>query len=577
MRLPVADKSQALKKMWALMTQDRKRFAMVLILQLSAAALGVVVPLVIGRMVDKIEGGVSLSFVRNAVILVSLIVIGQAMLTYFATRESNIFAEHLLDKLRRRVVWAVTHLPLGTVERAGTGDMIGRTTNDVERIQYFIQSALSRMVMVVLTVTFTVAALIVNAPLIGTAAALSALPSFFAIRWYIRRSIPAYHAVSANQAGLAGVVSETIEQNGTIDAMSMGPSRVRRVETVVREIWDNELYTAWTRSIFVSMMQLCICAPLLVVIGLGTFFFTRDTVTFGVLTTSALYAMQLRSPLMEVGWWVDEMQFASVSLARIFGAESVYEKQENRGNKRARNGCVDVKNVHFSYDDGEEVLHGLSLKVEPGQTLAIVGPSGAGKSTLGRLIAGINPPDKGEVLIGGAEVTQIEEKTLHSTVAMVTQEHHVFFGTLAENLALAKENATREEMLEALACVGATWVETLEDGLDTKVGSGALALTPPQAQQLALARTVLLDPDVLVLDEATSLLDPRAARSLEHSLAKVLEGRTVISIAHRLYTAHDADKVAVVLDGMLTEWGSHDELVELGGQYAKLWESWQRG
>jgi ABC-type multidrug transport system fused ATPase/permease subunit len=199
----------------------------------------------------------------------------------------------------------------------------------------------------------------------------------------------------------------------------------------------------------------------------------------------------------------------------------------------------------------------------------MVGPSGAGKSTLGRLLAGIHPPRTGSVTVGGVGLVELPLDDLRGHVALVTQEHHVFVGTLRENLALAAPpGATDDDIREALDAVDAlTWVELLPDELDTVVGSGGRQLTDAQAQQIALARLVLADPHTLVLDEATSLIDQR-------SLAAVLHGRTVIAIAHRLFSAHDADRVAVVEDGRITELGSHDELVAAGGSYAALWDSW---
>jgi ABC-type branched-subunit amino acid transport system ATPase component len=232
--------------------------------------------------------------------------------------------------------------------------------------------------------------------------------------------------------------------------------------------------------------------------------------------------------------------------------------------------------VHYAYRAGHDVIVGVDLVVQPGERLAMVGPSGAGKSTLGRLIAGIDRPRTGSVSVGGVELADMPLDTLRQHVALVTQEHHIFIGSVHDNLALAKPSATDEEIRHALESVDAwEWTQSLPDGLATELGTTGHPLSPAQAQQLALARLVLIDPHTLVLDEATALLDPRAARHLERSMSAVLTGRTVIAIAHRLHTAHDADRVAVVDGGTIVELGTHDELLARDGQYASLWRSWR--
>ena len=267
----------------------------------------------------------------------------------------------------------------------------------------------------------------------------------------------------------------------------------------------------------------------------------------------------------------------AASLARLLGVAQVPDDREVSG-AVPRDEKLDATDVRFSYVDGRDVLHGVDLDVGVGERIAMVGPSGAGKSTLGRLLAGIHPPRTGAVTVGGVGLVELPLDDLRGHVALVTQEHHVFVGTIRENLALAIPpggDSGDEAIRAALDAVDAlVWVELLPEGLDTVVGSGGRTLTAAQAQQVALARLVLADPHTLVLDEATSLIDPRAARHLERSLAVVLEGRTVIAIAHRLFSAHDADRVAVVEDGVISEFGSHDDLVAADGSYAALWRSW---
>jgi ABC-type multidrug transport system fused ATPase/permease subunit len=288
---------------------------------------------------------------------------------------------------------------------------------------------------------------------------------------------------------------------------------------------------------------------------------------------AALYLQQAIEPLDRLLQWTEQAQRGFASFARVLGVGQV--PPEPSGSATAPPGQrLEVRGVRFSYASGPEVLHGIDLDVYPGERLAIVGPSGAGKSTLARLLAGIDVPRDGVVSLGGTPVTDLDPAVRRRCVALITQEHHVFIGSLRDNLAFSAPGASDDHMLSALVAVGADWYADLPDGLDTQLGDGARELGPADAQQLALARLVLADPQMLVLDEATAALDPTTARRTERALAAVLTGRTVIAIAHRLNTAHDADRVAVLSDGRITELGSHDELLQADGEYAALWYSW---
>ncbi|MCI1675883.1 MAG: ABC transporter ATP-binding protein/permease [Ancrocorticia sp.] len=589
MRLPVASHRTVVTKVRGILRFHSGELTKVIVLQLLVALVAVVSPFLIGRAIDAVKAGIGATYVRNVVIALFVVVVAQGILAFFGERSAMVLGERIFRELRNRVVYAVTHLPLSVVESAGTGDLLGRTTHDVDRVSGFVQRGISRVIIIVLTILVTIVAAFLVDPRVGVVVVLPLIPMYFVVRWYISRTVPAYLAVSALWAGTSGVVSETIEQYQTVDSMSLGPNRISRMDTLIREVWRNERYTAWMRTLFIALMVLILYSPVLIAVLWGAFLMSHGLATLGAVTSVALYAQQLRSPLNELGWWIDEIQFAIASFSRIFGVEELLDGDEaelpsataEKVRSAAESGAdacfLHIEDLHFAYRAGEEVLRGVNLEVKQGETLAIVGPSGAGKSTLGRLIAGINAPTSGRVRVGGTDVTSVPEKERHGVVSLVTQEHHVFVGTIADNLRFARKNASDGQLREALDVVEATpWVEAFEHGMDTLVGSGGVTLTPAQTQQVALARIVLLDPQILVLDEATSLLDPHAARSLERALAHVLEGRTVISIAHRLYTAYDADRVAVMIDGKLAELGTHDELVASHGEYAKLWETWQQ-
>ncbi|HWS31455.1 MAG TPA: ABC transporter ATP-binding protein, partial [Actinoplanes sp.] len=272
-------------------------------------------------------------------------------------------------------------------------------------------------------------------------------------------------------------------------------------------------------------------------------------------------------PIDSILIYLDQMQSAGAAFARVEGIAAV-PAPPPFADQVPENERIEVRGVRYAYDEGRDVLHDVDLTVRAGERLAVVGLSGAGKSTLGRLIAGVERPTTGTVTVGGVPIADLPPHELRRHVVLVTQEHHVFRETLRENLMTEVPDSL---LTDALRTVGADWADDLDRDLGEQPLDGA------QAQQLALARVVLADPHTVILDEATALLDPTAARAAERSLAAVLHERTVIAIAHRLQTAHDADRVAVMEDGRIIELGTHDELVAADGPYSALWTSWHGG
>lgn len=325
--------------------------------------------------------------------------------------------------------------------------------------------------------------------------------------------------------------------------------------------------------------DISLALPVVGVLLIGGALYANGLVSLGIVVTTTVYLRQLVGPLDTVMIWIEQLQGAAASYARVEGlTDTPTPKAQPTSPTRSLEGAdsgdpIRVNDVHFSYTQARDVLHGIDLTVRPGERLAVVGTSGAGKSTLARLLAGLDRPHTGSVTIGGTPVADLAPDQLREHIVLITQDHHVFHDSVRDNLRIAKPNATHNELYAALNAVGASWLADLPDGLDTEVGH-ATKLDDAGAQQLCLARVVLANPHTLILDEATAQLDPRTARRTERSLAAVLQGRTVIAIAHRLQTAHDADRIAVMAGGELVELGTHNELVSAGGMYGKLWQTW---
>jgi ATP-binding cassette subfamily C protein len=535
------------------------------------------VPRLMGRIVDIATSGTDGDLWRTAGLMAAAAVIAGVTdgAGYFLLAR---LSERLIANLREEMVGTALGLPTHRVEDAGTGDVVSRSTDDVAQTS----SAVMEVLPVLSGAVFVIAATGIGLLTVDwrfLAVILLVSPVYWlAARAYLRKAPQLFAAERASMGLRARRVLEAIHGRKTVRAFRMERDMHDRISDASWSVVDNAVAA---NRVMVRLLNRMLGAEFVMITSalvLGFVLVDRGTLGVGSVTGAALMIIRVRGPLQQVMRVLDAAQSGYASLARIIGVTVDPPRPVPDAGAPEARGEVVLKDVAFRYGEDSWAVSDVNFRIEPGRTVALVGASGAGKTTVATLLAGLREPTAGEVTVDGVPVTALSDSERAARLALVSQEVHVFSGTLRDDLLLAAPDATDGALSETLVAVGADgWLATLSDGLDTEVGARGVLPDPVVAQQLALARVLLRDPKVVVLDEATAEAGSAGARALEDAARRLTDGRTALTVAHRLDQARQADEILVMEDGRIVERGSHDDLVASGGRYAELWSVWSRG
>lgn len=573
----VKDPKNVFKKLYSYVDKKRGLLIIVFILVLASSVFQLLGPLLIGITIDDYILQSDLAGLAIMLVWMAGLYVAASVATFLQGRIMVGISQSTVSRIRKDAFEKIQRLPVNYFDTKPRGDLMSRFTNDVENISNTLNQSVIQMFSGFIMLVGTLGMMLYLSPLL-TAMVLAVVPVMILATLKIaRRTRKLFSKQQKNLGNLNGFAEETISGQKVVKVFCRERENIKRFKRMNRDLRNVSVKAQIYSGVIFPLMNAINNIGFAIVAGAGGYLALRDIITIGVIASFISYSRQFARPINELAYQFNMIQTALAGAERIF--EIMDEKPEPKDDADSKvlskvSGDVALKNVDFSYKKGTPVLKDVTLNVKSGQTIAIVGPTGAGKTTIVNLMTRFYDVDSGDILIDGENIRNIERKSLRSTIGIVLQDTYLFSESVRENIRYGKLDATDEEIINASKLANAHhFIKRLPDGYDTVLQGEGANLSQGQRQLLSIARVILANPSILILDEATSSVDTRTELHIQKAMLNLMKGRTSFVIAHRLSTIRDADKIVVLNDGRIIEEGNHDELIAKKDFYYNLYNS----